>query len=382
MDLIKKPSIKPKYPFFSCGPCKKHPYFNSSLIQRALTSRSHRSVEAVDKLKTALNLTKKILQIPDDYHICMMSGSDTGAMETAIWNLLGYKDIDCWVMGPYSNRWYTDIVDELKLNKRVSVNKVESKYGFAPDNNLLVHNPNNDLVFVWNETPTGVYIPNFDMIHKDRDGLVIVDATSSIFGLHIDWYNIDVLTYSWQKMVGGEAGNGMLILSPRAMKRLNDYIPEHPIPSLYRLRKNGKINYSIFEGVPNNTYSLLLLEDYIMGLEWVNDIGGIKTLQHKVQNNFETVDHWIQQKQWINFLLSDKHKEYRSPISTCLIIKDLLKYNKIIHLLKTEDVAYDISGHRSMPQGVIRIWIGPTIDNNDIQTLLDWIEWAYFTKNN
>ena len=375
---MKKPSVKPKYPFFSSGPCKKHPHFDNSLIQRALTSRTHRSVEAVNKLKMAFNLTKKVLQLPDDYHICMMAGSDTGAMETAIWNLLGYKDIDCWVWGPYSNLWYTDIVDELKLNKRVNVNKVECQYGLAPDKIHLIHNPNNDLVFVWNETPTGVYIPSFDMIHKDRNGLVIVDATSSIFGLPIEWDNIDVLTYSWQKMIGGEAGNGMLILSPRAMKRLNDYIPQHPIPSLYQLRKNGKTNYSIFEGVTNNTYSLLSLEDYIMSLEWISDMGGVEKLQNKVKNNFQTVDNWIQDKQWINYFLPDKYKEYRSPINTCLKLKDSSNYKKIIDLLKKENVAYDISGHKSMPHGVIRIWIGPTIDNNDIKNLLNWIEWAYF----
>ena len=382
MDGFKKQPEKPKCPFFSSGPCKKHPFYSNNIIKRAFTSRSHRSKDVINRLKHALYLTYKILKIPNNYKICMMPGSDTGAMETAIWNLLGYKNIDCFIWGPYGNKWYTDIVNELKLNKKVNVNKISQIYGLAPTKSQLTHNINNDLVIVWNETPTGVYIPDFNWISNDRNGLVIVDGTSGVFGLSINWEKIDVLTFSWQKMLGGEAGNGMLILSPRAIKRLENYIPEHPIPSIYHLKDtNGKVNYSIFEGQTNNTYSVLLLEDYIMSLEWVEYVGGIGKLQRRVKENFKVIDEWIKGKYWVDYVIQDEYREFRSPVNTCLKFKTENIRNIIIKELEKNNVAYDIKGHVSMGSTVLRIWSGPTINAKDLKSLLKWIEHIHSTIN-
>ena len=365
---------KPKKPFFSSGPCNKHPNYNISLLERAFTSRSHRSKDGVERYNKMVGLTREILNIPENFFICMIMGGCTAAMETAIWNLLGYIDIDSIVMDPFSKKWYSDIVDELKLDKKVNVNVNMCKYGNSPKN--IKHNPKNDIIFVWNATPTGVYIPNLNWIKNKREGLVIVDGTSITFGLPVDWDKIDVLAYSWQKILGGEAGHGMLILSERAIKRLEIYTPEYPIPTLYQLKKNNKIKYQIFKGGTNNTFSFIALEDHLMALEWVKDIGGVKSLSKKIINNYNEIKKWVHKSDWVNFVLGEEYKEFRSPINSCIEIKNIQRED-LIKILEENKVAYDIKGHKSMPSNIIRIWNGPTVDIDDIKYLLEWLDSIY-----
>ena len=383
--------LRPKKPYFASGPCNKHPHFSGlTLESRALLSRTHRSKAAERRLKYAFILTKTLLAIPDNYKLCMIPGSNTGVIECAIWNMLGLRNIDVMCWDPYGDLWYKNITEELKLTRMVYVNKISCPKGQAPFQEQLYHNPDNDLVFVWNATPTGVCIPNLDWINVERDGLTIVDATSAVFGLHCDWNKIDVLGFSWQKMLGGEGGLGMMVLSPRAIQRINGYHPERPIPTLYRIRdtKTGKFNLALAEGRSINTYSLLLLEDYIMALEWVTEIGGVAATCAIVRKNHKIICDWVNTQDWIDFIVDKDQKEYRSPTTSALRITngydktDGVKalINFITGVLEGAQIAYDIKGHKSLPN-TLRIWTGPTICPNDLKLLLEWITWCKDNPN-
>ncbi|MDB9869844.1 phosphoserine transaminase [Alphaproteobacteria bacterium] len=375
-----KPLVKPIRPEFSSGPCAKRPDWSLQALTKATVARSHRHKAAKQKLEKIIELTKSILEIPDNYFVGIVPGSDTGAIEMAMWNILGPRPINMLVWDSFGLDWANDIQSQLKL-KDVTISKVD--YGLLPD--FSKENLQGDIVFNWNGTTAGVCIPNADWINPNRDGITICDATSAAFAMNLDWSKLDVATFSWQKCLGGEAGHGMLIVSPKAVKRINQYNPDWPIPKLFQLKKNNMFNQEIFSGSTINTPSMICVEDFLDTLNWAKNIGGLSELTCRSENNLNIIKDWVISSNWIDFL--SENSNTISSTSICLKLIDPLIINEslelknnieknIIKLLEEEKVAFDIGSYRSAPPG-LRIWGGPTVESKDIQLLLPWLDWAY-----
>ena len=368
--MNKKPAVKPNNPNFSSGPCAKYPGFSLASLGQAPLGRSHRSTLGKSKLAESIEKTKSILEIPEDYLVGIVPASDTGAIEMAMWNLLGERGVDVVCFESFGAEWAGDIIKQLKLR---DVNVLSAAYGELPD--LSKIDFRHDLVFTWNGTTSGVKIPDGDFIPDDRQGLTICDATSAVFAMEIPWLKIDAATFSWQKVLGGEAAHGMLVLSPRAVQRINTYTPPWPIPKVFLLKSGGKIMHGIFEGSTINTPSMLCNEDYLLALAWAESIGGLRGLWRKSQNNLAAVEKFISGQEGIHFLASDER--IRSNTSVCLTL-DLSeeKVGKIVALLEQEGAAYDIASYRDAPVG-LRFWCGATVQTEDIEIALQWLAWAY-----
>jgi len=379
---MEKPTSKPHYPYFSSGPCAKPPGWSLDKLKDAALSRSHRSGAAVKKLQEVINKSREILQIPDDYLIGIVPASDTGAVEMAMWCMLGQRGVEVYSWENFGHDWNIDAGEQLPLDNKILV---KADYGDIPD--FSKSNPDNDIVFTWNGTTAGVRIPNGDWIPEDREGLTICDATSGIFAMDIDYSKLDVITWSWQKVLGAEAAHGMLALSPRAVERLETHVPSWPIPKLFRLANKKKLIKGIFEGGIINTPSMICVEDGLDALNWVESIGGTKELIKISNENLRIVEEWIDKSDTFKFMCEDKN--LRSSTSITVLIKDewftkhteeeqrgVLK--KVFSTLDQEGVANDINGYPKAPPS-IRIWGGSTVQNNDIKALLPWIDWAYNT---
>ena len=383
---MEKPTLKPKNINFSSGPCAKRPGWTIDILKNTPIGRSHRHKVCKEKLNEVIIKSKKILQLPDGYHVGIMTGSNTGALESALWSLLGLKGVDILAWENFGKDWVTDVIDQLKIK---NVNSHVTDYGKLPD--LSKVNFDNDVIFTWNGTTSGVRVPNANWIPDDRKGLTICDATSGIFAMEMDYGKLDVITWSWQKVLGGEASHGMLALSPRAVQRLETYIPEWPIPKLFRIANKKKLIKGIFEGSTINTPSMICVEDVLDALKWVNSIGGSKELIKISNENLKIVEDWVDKSEWIKFMCEDKN--LRSATSITLLIKDEWFNNfdeekqretvkKIVSILKKEGVANDINGYAKAPPS-LRIWGGATVQNNDMKALLPWVDWAYHSvKNN
>jgi len=365
-----KPVAKPKNPNFSSGPCAKYPGFSLASLESAPLGRSHRSVLGKAKLEEAINKTKAILEIPDDYLVGIVPASDTGAIEMAMWNLLGVRGVDVVCFESFGTEWANDIVNQLKLQ---DVRLFSAEYGELPD--LTQIDFSRDLIFTWNGTTSGVKVPNGDFIPDDRTGLTICDATSAVFAMEIPWSKIDVATFSWQKVLGGEAAHGMLVLSPGAVERINTWSPPWPIPKVFLLKNKNGILSGIFEGSTINTPSMLCNEDYLKALEWAESIGGLRSLWHKSETNLKAVEKFVDGRDWIHFLASGE--SIRSNTSVCLKL-DLsdAKIKEIIALLEEEGAAYDIAPYRDAPAG-LRFWCGATVEREDLEAAFEWLDWTY-----
>lgn len=378
--ILTIPAARPARPNFSCGPCAKHPGWQLQSLQNAPLGRSHRSKPAVTTLKLALDLTREVLKIPQDYRIGIIPGSDTGAVEAALWSLLGPRGVDAFAWESFSRGWVRDAVDELKLkNTRAFV----AGYGELPD--LSLANFENDVVFAWNGTTSGVRVPDADWIAADRRGLTICDATSAAFAQRLDWQKLDATTFSWQKALGGEAAHGMLILSPRAVERLESYTPPWPIPKLFRLADKGKLIEGVFAGETINTPSLMCVEDYIDALKWGKSLGGLDALIARADANAQALGDWVRTANWVDFLADDP--KVRSNTSVCLKVIDpavaalpeagQASFSKsLANLLEAEGVAFDIGSYRGAPPG-LRIWCGATVETSDIEALTPWLDFAF-----
>jgi len=365
-----KPAIKPKNSCFSSGPCAKHPDYSLDELRDAPFGRSHRSTLGKGKLKESIERTKEILGLPPDYRVGIVAGSDTGAFEMAMWSMLGLRGVDVFVWESFSKGWATDIQQQLKLE---NVRVFKAEYGKLPD--FSQADFNNDVVFVWNGTTSGVKIQNGDWILDDRAGLTLCDATSAIFAMEIPYHKIDVITYSWQKVLGGEAAHGVLILSPRAVERIESYDPPWPMPKIFRMKKKGKIIEGIFQGSPINTPSMLANEDYLAALNWVESVGGLQGLIRRSNANLKVWEDFVAKHDWITFLAEDK--EIRSNTSVCFKL-DLPeeKLKELVKILADEKVAYDCSSYRDAPLG-LRFWSGATVEASDLEIVTEWLEWAY-----
>ena len=368
--MNQKPNTKPANPKFSSGPCAKRPGYSPANLNSSLLGRSHRSKPGKALLKEAIDKTASILGIPDDYLVGIVPGSDTGAFEMAMWNLLGARPVDVLFFESFGKTWASDITGQLRLK---DVTLIEADYGLLPD--LKQINFDHDLVFTWNGTTSGVKVPKGDFIPSDRQGLTICDATSAVFAMEIDWSKLDVTTFSWQKVLGGEAAHGMIILSPRAVERLESYSPPWPLPKVFRLTKSGKLISDIFTGSTINTPSLLCCEDYLDALRWAESIGGLPGLIKKSMDNLAVFESFVAERDWIGFLA--KEKESRSNTSVCLTVElDEEKLKKMVSLLADEEAALDIASYRDAPSG-LRFWCGATVEKEDLQIALQWLDWAY-----
>ena len=383
---MEKPTIKPGNANFSSGPCAKRPGWSIESLKNSPVGRSHRSKECKEKLNEAIVKSKQLLKLPDNYLLGIMPGSNTGSLEAALWSLLGLNDVDILAWENFGKDWVADVIDQLKIKK---VNSHLADYGKLPDLNKV--NFDNDVIFTWNGTTSGVRVPNADWIPADRKGLTICDATSGIFAMEMDYNKLDVITWSWQKVLGGEASHGMLALSPRAVERLENHVPSWPIPKLFRIANKKKLIKGIFEGSTINTPSMICVEDVLDALNWVESIGGSKELMKISNENLNIVENWVSKSSWIKFMCEDKNS--RSSTSITLSIKDdwFNKFKeeeqrdtikKIVSILKKEGVANDINGYAKAPPS-LRIWGGATVQNDDMKVLLPWIDWAYHSvKNN
>ena len=378
--MIKKPTTKPKNPNFSSGPCAKRPGWDIKNLKTDSLGRSHRAKLPKQRLAEVINLSKELLKIPNDYKVGIIAGSDTGAIEAAMWSLLGKTGVEVLAWESFGSDWVKDIKEQLKI-KNLTIH--QSDYGDLPDFQKI--NFDNDIVFNWNGTTSGVCLPNADWIIDNRKGLTICDATSAVFAMEMDWHKLDVTTWSWQKVLGGEAAHGMIALSPKSLERLSEYQPTWPIPKIFRLANNKKVIEGIFKGETINTPSMLCVEDAIDALNWIQSIGGSKGSIDKSQSNLQVVKTWVETKDWIDFLAKDSST--LSSTSICLKITDpwflglsvdqqQLKIKEINSLLDKEQVAFDINAYRTAPPG-FRIWGGATVESSDIETLLPWIEWGY-----
>ncbi len=379
---MSKPSLKPQNPNFSSGPCAKRPNWNINNLKNATIGRSHRSNEGKEKLKYVIDKSKELLALPDDYILGILPGSDTGALECALWSLLGNNGVDILAWENFGKDWVKDVLDELKIK---DLNIYETDYGDIPD--LSKVNFDRDVIFTWNGTTSGVKVPDGNWIKKDRVGLTICDATSAIFAMPIDYKKCDVITWSWQKVLGGEAAHGMLALSPKAIKRLENYKPNWPIPKIFRLTSNNKIISGIFEGSTINTPSMICVEDAIDALDWVDKNGGLDNLLDISNKSFEIISKWIENNHCFEFLANNLDKKFISNTSiTFKIVEkwftDLneIEQRKIVKnickLLSDNHIAYDINGYAKAPPS-FRIWGGGTIDPEDIRKLLPWVQWSY-----
>jgi len=377
------PGIRPVDARFSSGPTKKRPGWNLQALEGALLGRSHRSRPGKAKLKEAIDRTRALLSVPADHKIAIVPASDTGAVEMALWSMLGARPVDVFAWESFGEEWVTDAVDQLKLaDCRIYVGRA---YGELPD--LSLARATADIVFTQNGTTSGVKIPNFDWISADREGITINDATSAVFAQPIDWSRCDVVTFSWQKVLGGEAAHGMLILSPRAVTRLETYMPDRPLPKIFRMTKRGKLDQELFEGATINTPSLLVTEDYIDALKWADRAGGLSALQARANANANVLTEWVKRTPWVDFLVSDV--AIRSNTSVCLKVVDervtslpqagQAEFAKdLAAILEKEGVAFDVASYRSAPPG-LRIWCGATIEQGDLESLTPWLDWAFAT---
>ena len=374
------PVVRPARPFFSSGPCAKRPGWTVNALDKAVLGRSHRSKLGKARLKEAIDLTRKILGIPADYRIGIVPASDTGAVEMAMWSMLGPKPVDCFAWESFGEDWVTDAVKQLKLK---DARVIKAGYGDLPD--MKQADPAHDIVFLWNGTTSGVRVPNGDWISGNREGITICDATSAAFAMDLPWNKLDVVTFSWQKVLGGEGAHGMLVLSPRAVARLESYTPPWPMPKIFRMTKGGKVVEGIFEGETINTPSMLALEDYLDALKWAEGAGGLKGLIARSQANLGVIADWVKTSDWAAFLANEENT--RSNTSVCLKIVDPAfkalsedaqadKAKKIASILEKEGVALDVGAYRSAPPG-LRIWCGATVDTADLKVLTQWLDWAY-----
>ncbi|WP_076072761.1 phosphoserine transaminase [Sphingomonas montana] len=372
--MTARPDAAPARPFFSSGPCAKPPGWSVDTLATASLGRSHRSKIGKARLAKAIDLTREILGVPADYRIAIVPASDTGAVEMAMWTMLGQRPVTVAAWESFGEGWVTDAVKQLKIDPVV----VKAPYGELPD--MAAIDPSHDLVFTWNGTTSGVRVPNGDWIAADRAGLTINDATSAVFAQAIDWAKCDVTTFSWQKVMGSEGGHGMLILSPRAVERLESYVPDRPLPKIFRLTAKGKLIEGLFKGETINTPSMLATEDYIASLEWAQSIGGLPELFARADRNAAALDAWVQRTPWIEHLAADP--AIRSNTSVCLKFAGLSDdaataiEKKMVSLLEAEDAAYDLGSYRDAPPG-LRIWCGATVDTADIEALGPWLDWAY-----
>jgi phosphoserine aminotransferase len=383
MTYISPPGIRPADARFSSGPTKKRPGWNLQALEGALLGRSHRSKPGKTKLKEAIDRTRALLKVPEDFKIAIVPASDTGAVEMAMWSMLGARPADVFAWESFGEEWVTDAVEQLKIEDcRIHVGR---PYGVLPD--LSRARRTADILFTQNGTTSGARIPNFDWIPADREGITFNDATSAAFAQPIEWSKCDVVTFSWQKVLGGEAAHGMLILSPRAVARLESYTPPRPLPKIFRMTKKGRLDLELFEGATINTPSLLAVEDYIDALKWAQGIGGLAALQTRANANTQVLTEWVERTPWVDFLVSDA--AIRSNTSVCLKVVDTrvtslpqagqAEFAKNLSaILEKEGVALDAASYRSAPPG-LRIWCGATIEQSDLQSLTPWLDWA-FTK--
>jgi len=375
-----QPELRPNCPNFSSGPTAKFPGWSLDKINTIAMGRSHRSKTGKGRLKYAIDLSRELLGIPDNYLIGIVPASDTGAMELAMWNMLGARPVTVAAWESFGNVWIQDAVSQLKP---ADLTVLDADYGQIPD--LSQIDPGDDVVFTYNGTTSGAKIPNTDWISSEREGVTINDATSAIFAQPMDWSKLDATTYSWQKVMGSEASHGMLILSPRAVERIESHSPDWPLPKIFRVKKGDKLNRAIFEGATINTPSLLATEDYIASLEWAKSIGGLVELHARSDRNAQTVFDWIEATPWIRNMVDDPAK--RTNTGVCMVFQgdwyDGLSDDdqaavpaKIAGMLDSMDIAYDFNGYRDAPPS-LRIWCGSTVEQEDIARLLPWIEWAY-----
>lgn len=367
-----RPINKPLNPNFSSGPCAKRPGYNINQLDISTLGRSHRSPLGKSALQEAINKTRDILAVPADYHIGIVPASDTGAMEMAMWSLLGPKPVDVCYWESFGKGWLSDVQQELKLNR---VKAITADYGKLPDLNQA--NSEHDIIFTWNGTTSGVKVPHADWISDNRTGLTICDATSAVFAMPMPWEKLDVTTFSWQKVLGGEGGHGVIILSPAAVKRLESHTPSWPMPKIFKLAKGNKLIKGIFSGATINTPSMLCVADYLDALNWVESIGGLTEAISRSEQNLSVIDNFVSQHEWITFLAEDE--QIRSNTSVCLQL-DLTpkQLTLFINLLAEEQVAYDIASYRDAPDG-LRIWCGATVETQNIELLMPWLHYAYET---
>jgi phosphoserine aminotransferase len=379
-DHLAKPANALRNRNFSSGPCAKRPGWTVEALKNACTGRSHRSKAGKAKLQEVLDRSRAVLGIPADYRIAIVAGSDTGAVEMALWNLLGPRPVDVLAWEAFSQDWVTDVVKQLKIR---DARTFLADYGKLPD--LKQVNFGHDVVFAWNGTTSGVRVPDGKWIPSDRQGLTICDATSAVFAMDMPWDKLDVVTYSWQKVMGGEAAHGMLILGPRAVERLESYTPPWPLPKTFRITKGGKLEEGIFKGETINTPSMLCVEDAIDGLVWAESIGGVPALIKRSEANLAAIAKWVAQTDWVEFLAEDP--SLRSCTSICLKIVSPWftsldseaqgeAAKKMVSLLESENIAFDIGAYRTAPHG-LRIWGGATVETSDIEALLPWLDWAF-----
>jgi phosphoserine aminotransferase len=374
------PDVRPQRPHFSSGPCAKHPGWTLAALEDALLGRSHRSKPGKAKLKAAIVETADILGVPEDYRVGIVPASDTGAVEMAMWSMLGARGVDFFAWESFGAGWISDAEKQLKLT---DMRVFEAEYGALPD--LSQYDGARDCVFTWNGTTSGVRVPNADWIPDAREGITICDAASAAFAQNLDWPKLDLTTFSWQKVMGGEAAHGMIILSPRAVERLESYMPDRPLPKIFRLTKDGKLNEGIFEGATINTPSMLAVEDYLDTLHWARGIGGLDGLMVRANGNASALNAWVQDTPWVDHLARDPAT--RSNTSVCLSITDpwfqgldtatqAATAKKLVTLLDDEGVAFDIGSYRDAPPG-LRIWCGATVETADIEALCPWLDWAF-----
>ena len=370
MGSIVKPTLKPINPNFSSGPCSKRPGYSVDGLDISTLGRSHRSSVGKKALARACADTAEILGLPEGYRVGVVPASDTGAVEMIMWSVLGARPVDVCAWESFGSGWLTDVTKQLKLD---NVTTHVADYGLLPD--LTQTNPDHDIVFTWNGTTSGVKVPDAEWISDERAGLTICDATSAVFAMELPWEKLDVVTFSWQKVLGGEGAHGMLILSPRAVERLESYTPEWPMPKIFRLTKAGKLIEGIFRGETINTPSMLCVADYLDGLDWIRSIGGLDGAIRKSQNNLSVIQTFVDDREWIHFLAQDP--DQISNTSVCLTLDlepDQVK--QMVKLLDTEAVAFDIGAYRDAPAG-LRIWCGATVERSDLEALMPWLDWAY-----
>jgi phosphoserine aminotransferase len=380
-----KPSVRPQVPLFSSGPCAKRPGWTPEILKDATLGRSHRAKLGKSKLKLAIDRTREVLEVPSDYKIGIVPASDTGAVEMSLWSLLGPRKVTALAWESFGEGWVSDVLKELKIKDAVTL---KAAYGELPD--LSKVDPASDVIFTWNGTTSGVRVPNADWIASDREGLTICDATSAAFAQPLDWAKLDVVTFSWQKALGGEAAHGMLVLGPRAVARLESYSPPWPLPKIFRMTKGGKLIEGIFEGETINTPSMLCVEDYLDALQWAKSTGGLKALIARADANTQVIADWVARTPWVDFLASQP--AIRSNTSVCLKVVDPAITAKsaeeqaafakgLAGALEKEGVGLDVGSYRDAPPG-LRIWCGATVERKDVEALTPWLDWAFATTAN